>query len=141
MNKNNGFIALISVIVITMILLGVTATLGMKGFLDRFNILEGEAKETSAGLAASCVEAARISIADKDVLYLPNNQVLCLGVTCPGEDDDKKCFVESVTHDSPNSGESTILTNASYKGATTRYEVVVTRDINLSILIVSWKEI
>ena len=138
--KGEGVIALISVIIITLILLTMTATLGTKGFLDRFNILEGEAKETSAGLAAACVETARISIADEDTQYLPSNQILCLEWPCSGEDDDKKCFVESVTHDSPNSGESTILTNASYKGATTRYEVVVTRDINISIPIVSWKE-
>src|SRR3990167_8644157 len=122
MNKNNGFIALISVIVITMILLGVTATLGMKGFLDRFNILEGEAKETSAGLAAACVDAARVSISNEGATYAPTNQALCLELPCIGEDDDKKCFVESVI---PTTGIRTILTNSIYKGATTNYEVDV----------------
>ncbi|OGY61668.1 MAG: hypothetical protein A3G58_00775 [Candidatus Colwellbacteria bacterium RIFCSPLOWO2_12_FULL_46_17] len=139
MNKNNGFIALISVIVITMILLGVTATLGMKGFLDRFNILEGEAKETSAGLAAACVEAARIKIADEGSTYT-GGDTLCLEWPCAGEDDDKKCLVSSVTPDIPHTDESTILTHASYKGASTNYEVVVNYVQEL-IPIVSWKEI
>src|SRR3989338_297451 len=70
MNKDDGFIALISVIVITLILLTMTATLGTKGFLDRFNILEGEAKETSAGLAWACAQGARVKIST-DPLYQP----------------------------------------------------------------------
>ena len=137
MNKNNGLLALISVIVITMILLGVTATLGMKGFLDRFNILEGEAKETSAGLAAACVDTARVSISNEGENYAPSNQVLCLEWPCPGEDDDKKCLVESVL---PTTGVRTILTHAVYKRATTNYEVEVDSSVP-TIPITSWKEI
>jgi len=138
MNKNSGFIALISVIVITLVLLVTTASLATKGFLDRFNILEGEAKETSAGLSAACVEAARVSVAAKGDSYTPNNQELCLEWPCLGEDDDKKCFVESVTPSS--AGKRTITAKSVYKGATTKYEVVVNIDLP-EIPIVSWKEI
>ena len=70
MNKNNGFIALISVIVITMILLGVTATLGMKGFLDRFNILEGEKKKLAQDLRPHVLRRHALKLPMKEVLIL-----------------------------------------------------------------------
>src|SRR3990167_10788444 len=116
---NEGFIALISVIVITMILLGTTATLGMKGFLDRFNILEGEAKEISAGLASACVESARIKIA-RDPAYDPTL------ISPDGETlivDDKECTIVSVVS-------GTIRTRGVHErtGATTKYEVEVDSD-------------
>jgi len=107
-NNQRGFIALISVIVITLVLLGTTASLATKGFLDRFNILEGEAKEISAGLAAACVESAQIKVA-RDSTYTGGET---LNV------DENTCTI--VSYDS-NTG--TICVNAIYKYATTNYRV------------------
>src|SRR3990167_5337659 len=117
--KGEGFIALISVIVITMILLGTTASLATKGFLDRFNILEGEAKEISAGLASACVESARIKIARDGINYV-GSETLSVG--------ENTCEIVLVTH---NGSESTIQSKGVYKGATTSYEVAVDTDNEL----------
>jgi len=132
-----GFIALISVIVITLILLTLTAALATKGFLDRFNIIDGENKEVSAGFAASCVEFARVGISNEGADYSPTNKDVCLDSHCTGEADDKKCTIVSVT---PATGHRTIQTISSYNHAATRYSVIVDSD-DLEIPIISWKEI
>lgn len=105
-----GFIALISVVIIVLILLGTTVALATSGFLNRFNILEGEYKETSAALAVACIEAAKISIARDGNDYTPSNDVLAV--------DDKECTVVSVDH-----GENMFVVRGVFKGATTNYEV------------------
>jgi len=128
--KGEGFIALISVIVITMILLGTTATLGMKGFLDRFNILEGEAKEISAGLASACVESARIKIA-RDPAYdptssTPEGEELVVVADPDDSAKDKKCTIVSYDNDT-----DTVCVNAIYKEATTNYRVELDEDFEI----------
>lgn len=63
-NNNKGFIALISVVIISFVLLLVATTLGLKGFFSRFNVLDSENKAKSAGLANGCIEAARLKLAN-----------------------------------------------------------------------------
>jgi hypothetical protein len=125
-SKNSGFIALISVVIITLILLSTTASLATKGFLDRFNILEGEAKEISAGLASACVESALIKIA-RDGADYAGGETLAVS--------DKSCEIISTTH---SGGDSTIKAQGIYKKATTNYEVIVDTDDQD---ITSWKEV
>lgn len=108
-NDERGFIALISVVIIVLILLGTTAALATSGFLNRFNILEGEAKETSAGLALACVEAAKISIARDGDDYNPTNEEYAV--------DEGSCTVISVNH-----GANTLRVKGVYKQANTNYE-------------------
>lgn len=60
--KNEGFIALISVIVIGTVLLIASITLSLNGFYGRFNILNTEFKEISNKLVDACLERARLSI-------------------------------------------------------------------------------
>ena len=122
--KTDGFIALISVIVMVLILLGVTASLATTGFLNRFNILEGEAKRISAGLAAGCAESARLKIA-RDPAYAGGEKLSI---------DEQSCTIVSVTH---GGGESTIQSSATYRQATTNLEVVVDGEEN----ILSWQEV
>ena len=117
--NNDGFIALISVIVITLILLTMTAALGTKGFLDRFNILEGEAKETSAGLAWACAQGARVKIS-ADPLYQPTvggeEFAVAEDPNNPGEY--LMCKIVSV----PTLG-TTVCVQGTYKSATTNYMI------------------
>ena len=61
-NKNSGFIALISVIIISAVLLIASVNLGLNGFYERFNILNTEFKEISNKLVDACLERARLSI-------------------------------------------------------------------------------
>lgn len=124
--QNSGFVALISAIVITLVLLSTATALAVKGFLDRSNILDGNAKETSAGLASACVESARIKVARDGSRYAGGETLNVNG---------EECTVTSVTH---SGGESTICAEGVYRRATTSYRVVVkTSDAS----IISWREI
>ena len=62
-SSNGGYIALMSVIIISLILLAFTAVLSMSGYFSRFNVLAGEYKRVSLGLAESCVNVALLKIA------------------------------------------------------------------------------
>ncbi len=68
--KQAGFIALTSVIVVSALLILIGVSLGYTGFFARYNIFDGELKETSLGLAEACAEIARVEIANN-----PNFQV------------------------------------------------------------------
>ena len=61
--NESGYIALMSVIIISLILLAFTAVLSMSGYFSRFNALAGEYKRVSLGLAESCVNVALLKIA------------------------------------------------------------------------------
>ena len=53
-----GYIALISAIIISVVLLGLATAIGQSTFFSRFNALNREYKRISLGLAESCVHAA-----------------------------------------------------------------------------------
>lgn len=109
----DGYIAIISVIIISMVLLTTTITLSLTGFLNRFNILEGEAKEISVGLASACIESARIKIA-RDSGYSPpvGGELIAVG--------DNECTIVSVTGNG-----SVVRVRGEHKGATTNYEATL----------------
>lgn len=62
-NKQNGFVALFSVIIISFILILVAVTLSFTGYFTRFNIFDSESKNISESLANACIEKARLEIA------------------------------------------------------------------------------
>ncbi len=59
--KNRGFIALFTVIIISFVLLMMTLTLNSASLFGRFNILETEFKEQTSKLADACIEVARLA--------------------------------------------------------------------------------
>lgn len=61
---NSGFVALISAIIISVILLLIVVDVGLIGFYGRSNILEFELKERSFTLAESCVDGALLKLAN-----------------------------------------------------------------------------
>lgn len=61
-----GFVALMSVIIISAILLVLIFTLGASSFFSRFDSLDAENKQESLGLAEACVNAAMLDIAQGD---------------------------------------------------------------------------
>lgn len=65
MNKKRGYIALMTVIVIALLLLGFIAEAGMSGASLRFSVLNEEAKTQTEELARGCV--------DQSVLQLQTN--------------------------------------------------------------------
>jgi hypothetical protein len=79
----SGFIALISVTLVSVILLGMTLSLTQFGIVSRFTLLSYEEKQTSNALAESCVHYAIIFIANDPEYTLPSPQSLPVGeATC-----------------------------------------------------------
>ena len=61
--KESGFIALMSAIILSVILLLIATTLSFTGFYSRFNILDSESKERSSALADACMDVALLGFA------------------------------------------------------------------------------
>jgi len=120
-----GFVALMTAIVLSLILLVVTVSLNQSGFLTRTIMSDSEFKEQSAGLAEAC--------ADYAILRLVNN---------PGYDGNEKiyygtdgCMVRTID---PATDPITIETTASTTGATTNLIIEVD---NSSLVVESWNEV
>jgi hypothetical protein len=64
MEPARGFVALISAVIISSILLGVAATLDQGVFFTRFDALNFEYKRISESLADSCIEAGTAKLAN-----------------------------------------------------------------------------
>ncbi len=61
-SSERGFIALLSVIIVSAILLVVVLEANTSGFYTRFNILDSEFKERSSSLVDACVAIARMRV-------------------------------------------------------------------------------
>ncbi len=80
-NTNGGYIALISVIVISALLIAITFTLSFTGFFLRFNILDYENKNQSVGLAEACVDTTLFKLSSNP--SYTGNEDISLGTnTC-----------------------------------------------------------
>lgn len=125
MNTPRGFVALMSVIIISAILLLYVFGLGASSFFARFDSLDSEYKRISLGLAESCVNAAMLNIA-KDAAYAPSvtETVVVSGGTCV------IC---------PGTNSSTVLVRAKHKGTFTNIRASVSV-LGGSYTISSWVE-
>ena len=74
LKSQEGFIALISAIVISFLLITITVALNFVGFYGRFNILDSEYKETSVGLAEACADSAMLQLV-QGIMPLPGTIV------------------------------------------------------------------
>lgn len=113
--KENGFIALISSIIISAILLGVAVTFGVNSFHSRFNSLDSEFKRISLGLAESCVNVALLNLTeDYDYgksSWDPDGEEVQVG--------DNHCVIKSLVHedeDANHQKEVTILASGEFRG-------------------------
>lgn len=124
----DGYVALISAIVISILLIGITVTLSFTGFYSRFNVLDSEYKKASSALAQACVEIARLKIANNPSYEsaVPEEIILDAG---------KKCFIVSVTGTNPK----TIRAQAVYQKAYTNIKAQVNPS-SPDVEITSWGE-
>lgn len=122
--SQTGFIALISAIIISVVLLLVVTSAALTGFSGRFNILDSELKERSSAIADACVDEARLYLADGSIHTYPALEPV-------GTD---KCYIDSVTDVSPN---KVIAVHAVYNDFHTNLSVTV-NPTNFSV--VSWQE-
>ena len=124
--KQSGFVALITAIVLSLILIIITTTLNQTSFLTRSMLLDAEYKERSAALAEACVDVARLKLAN-DATYVGSELGVLVGADT--------CDIRPI---SISGSQKVIETKASFRGATTNLRVLV----NFSDLSVfSWTEI
>ena len=126
---NRGFVALISAIVVSFVLLIAVVTLGMRGITGRMYLLDVERKNTSYALAESCVAIATIKIAN-DPDYSATNVSAPVG--------SETCTIVRVTPNTPTATRATLVTRGVKDGATTYLTVVIDE---VSGTPVSWREI
>jgi hypothetical protein len=126
-HPQKGFIALISIMIMSVVLLATTLSLAQFGLASRFFILDLEHKSASEKLAEACVHTARISVYN-DPLYNPTSPV-----TIPVGD--KSCTILSVQ---PNGNQSLVKVTATSGTATTNMQVLID---NTNGDFVSWNEV
>ncbi len=113
--KNGGYIALISTIIISAILIGLTAMVSQSSFFSRFDSLNGEYKRISKGMAESCVNLALLEIAKSPNMDSVTN-------TSGGSVDCKYSIDNSLPYDSEHKKIVNIIGTANYNGAFSKIE-------------------
>jgi hypothetical protein len=114
--SQNGFIALISILILSAVLLVTTLGLAQFGIANRFFILNLEQKASSKKLAEACVHIARIQTYNDPLLVRNTPLEVQIG------DAGAKCTIVSIT---PNSNETTLETSAQTGEAITNLSVLV----------------
>jgi hypothetical protein len=116
--SKRGFIALLSVIIISLLLLGLVATANTAGFFSRFSELDGEYKLGSYSLAEACVNVALLNLA-QNYSYAPGNQQVMV--------DSDSCYIDSIATTATTGTRKTVLIKAhsAYKNTFTNLEVTV----------------
>ena len=76
-----GFIALVSVIILTTVLTIIIISQSSNSFLTRFNLLDTENKALSLELALACLETAKLKIT-RDYWYAGGDTVETAGQNC-----------------------------------------------------------
>ena len=127
--SRDGYIALVSAIVVSVLLLSFTLTLSLTGFFARYNVGESEYKARSVALAEACIETTLSKLA-QDVSYNPVNLIVTVGSST--------CTIVSVARNLPVSGKLTLKAKGVFRDAVTNLQVV-TQTSTLSV--VSWEEV
>lgn len=115
-----GFVALMSVIIISAILLVTIYLLSASSFLNRFDSLDFENKRVSLGLAEACVNAAVLEYAQG--VQTAQQVTVEAGKTC------RICSINLAT--------GVILTRAVYNHAYTN----ITATVNSTYALTNWSE-
>ena len=126
----NGFIALISILIISAVLLATTLGLAQFGIANRFFILNLEQKASSEKLAEACVHIARIQTYN-DPLYVRNTP---LPVSVAGG----TCTIVLIDPDNSDPSKTVIQASAQTSEAITNLSVVVD---NTDGDFLSWEEV
>ncbi len=120
-----GYVALISAVIISVILMAIVFTLSFTGYFGRFNVLESEFKERGAGLAEAC--------ADRALLKLANNPSYTGNETLSIEGN--LCTIQPIQSSPPN---KIIKTQAVFHDSYTNLRVTVDA---ATLVIASWEEL
>ena len=118
--KNRGFIALITVIIISVVLLGLVSVSNTAGYFNRFDELDTEYKRIAFALAESCANTALLDLA-QNYAYAPAQSI-----EVPLGSDSCTILFITTTSNSPYSRTVLITTWAAYQGAFSTVQVGAT---------------
>lgn len=151
-SHNRGFIALMSMLLLSAVLAMLIFSTSTSTFFARFNTLDRENKRLASGLAESCTHLAILYLTENYSYDPVDDPLFVSGKGVPKMIKDGTCFIESVLPHAPRSGNHvtvTILTKGIYQNSISVFQV--TADVknptsNISstdsyITIVSWKEV
>jgi hypothetical protein len=125
-NQQSGYIALISVIIMSALLLTITVALSSANYFSRYNILENEYKQHSSDLAEACVNYAKGQLAGNSGYTVTAPAVVAVGTD--------SCKIISV-------GASTIKTQGTYPNTGPDISYTnLTVVLNSNLTINSWQE-
>lgn len=113
MKHSQGFIALISVVILSVVLLAAVVSLSQYGVTTRYALLDLERKAESETLASACLEVARI-----EVLNDSSYSVSLPGLSLQVGTSTKVCKIETVSA-------GVVKVSASSTGATTNLKATV----------------
>lgn len=130
-NSGAGFIALVSAVIISVVLLTLVIGTGERGFSSRFNILNSELKAMSSGLAEACVETAILFLAQDVNHFITNPPPTWVPVG------DRGCEISFVT---PPGALFTIRTHATSSPTVTNTYLEVVVGPSPQFTPQSWKE-
>jgi hypothetical protein len=128
---NSGFIALISILIVSAVLLATTLGLAQFGLANRFFIMHLEQKASSEKLAEGCVQMARIKIYNDPSFSVATSMT-------PFTIADGTCTIYAITPNTPSNGQSRIRARATSGESVTNLEVVVN---TANGTFVSWTEV
>lgn len=126
-NNHPGYIALISVLIISAVLIVLAVSISTISYFSRFNVLDMEYKKRSNALAKGCLNITLFNLS-KDINYMSTESI---GVNS------ESCKIFSVRHDAPVVGHITIQTKATVQNAVTNLQIIVDENLNL----ISWEEL
>lgn len=125
--KKNGYIAITSAVIISIVLMAVVFTASAVGFRSRANIFDSSSKLSSHYLAEACFESARLKLS-QNPLYAGNETLAIDGNEC------NILPIEIVIEVPPS---RIIRTNSTLQRATTSLKVKINF---LDLSIISWEE-
>ena len=124
--NNSGYIALISSIIISILVLGIALAISSAGYFSRFDILKNEFKERSSALAEACVDTALLKLAQNQSYN--GNENISVG--------NDQCSILA-TENAPGQ-KKIIKTKATFQNAVTNLKVTVN---NADLSVIYWEEL
>ena len=123
--KSEGYIALTSALVITVLITAIAFTLSLSSFFTRANILNTNFKEVSHALAEACIETALLKLA-QDSAYAGNEAIMVGSNQC------SILTLESI------SNQKIIKASAVFQNTTTNLKITV---FSSDLSVISWEEL
>jgi hypothetical protein len=123
--SQSGYIALISAVIISFLIMGIALTLSLTSFFNRSDLLDSEFKEMSGSLSEACVSTALLKIAQNES-YAGNESVVIGDYNC------------SILPLESAGGQKIVKTSATVQNSTTNFKVIIDQ---ITLQVISWEEI